>query len=355
MADDPIERIGVELEIFAIPQPAGAPPMTETYMHVRRRQDGAAERAVLGLPAYEGTQGPPGPPGAIHRGELTTDELDAMALVLGEDNTNWAWRNTDTNDQYVWSGATFIVYHGVYGTPGPVGPPPALTPGTLTIDGDPVAGPDFGVRVSGSAGSYAVGIDLPEMPKGDKGDVGPSGSVINSVDVAADSDPTDGDVLTYREADGKLVWQPGQFITEEYVVGPGGFPNVTKASTDTRHTLFSVAIPAKPWPYRFDFVGGVDVSSKTGTQIDMELRTDNATSGPLVGYGKGQDGEGYREVAFRAHSDVDLTPASTEGIIPADTAVTLYASAVKTAGNLNSWQIRNTKAQLRIRLMRVTV
>ncbi|ANA85491.1 minor tail protein [Gordonia phage Blueberry] len=355
MADDPIERIGVELEIFAIPQPAGAPPMTETYMHVRRRQNGAAERAVLGLPAYEGAQGPPGPPGAIHRGELTTSELDAMALVLGEDNTNWAWRNTDTNDQYVWSGATFVVYHGVYGTPGPVGPPPALTPGTLTIDGDAVASPDFGVRVSGSAGSYAVGVDLPPMPKGAKGDVGPSGSVINSVDVADDSDPTDGDVLTYREDDGKLVWQPGQFVTEEYVVGPGGFPTVTKGSSDTRHTMFSVNIPAKPWPYRFDFAGGVDVSSSNGTQIDMELRTDNATSGPLVGYGKGQDGEGYREVAFRAHSDVDLTPESTEGTIPANTAVTLYASAVKTAGVLTSWKIRNTKAQLRIRLMRVTV
>lgn len=355
MADDPIERIGVELEIYGIPQPAGAPPMTETYLHVRRRQDGAAERAVMGLPAYEGAPGPPGPPGAIHRGELDTAELDALALVLGSDATNWAYRNTDTNDQYVWSGATWIIYHDVYGTPGPVGPAPSLSPGTLTIDGDPVAGPEFGVRVTGSAGNYALGVDLPPMPEGPPGPTGPSGSVINSVDVADDSDPTEGDVLTYREDDGKLVWQPGQFVTEEYVVGPGGFPTVTKGSSDTRHTMFSVNIPAKPWPYRFDFAGGVDVSSSNGTQIDMELRTDNATSGPLVGYGKGQDGEGYREVAFRAHSDVDLTPESTEGIIPADTAVTLYASAVKTAGVLTSWKIRNTKAQLRIRLMRVTV
>ncbi len=321
MADDPIERIGVELEIFAIPQPAGAPPMTETYLHVRRRQNGAAERAVMGgLPAYEGAPGPPGPPGAIHRGELTTDELNALALVLGEDNTNWAWRNTDTNDQYVWSGGrrssstTVCTAHPVRW----VRRPRSLRGDADDRRGDPVAGPDFGVRVSGSAGSYAVGIDLPEMPKGDPpGPTGPSGSVINSVDVAADSDPpTDGDVLTFREDDGKLVWQPGQFVTEEYVVGPGGFPNVTKLSTDTRHTLFSVAIPAKPWPYRFDFAGGVDVSSKSGTQIDMELRTDNATSGPLVGYGKGQDGEGYREVAFRAHSDVDLTPGIDRGRDP---------------------------------------
>ncbi|QMU18989.1 hypothetical protein [Gordonia rubripertincta] len=354
MADDPIERIGVELEIFGIPQPAGAPPMTDTYLHVRRRQDGAAEKAKMGLPAYQGEPGPPGPPGAIHQGERTTAQLNALALVLGADQTNWAYRNTDTNDQYVWTGATFIVYHGVYGTPGPVGPPPSLQAGTLTIDGDPVAG-GYGVRVSGSAGAYAVGLDLPEMPQGEPGPPGPSGSILTSVDVATGSTPTNGDVLAYRSSDSKLVWRPGQFVTEEYVVGPGGFPTVTKTPTDTTHLLFSLNIPAKSWPYRFDFVGGVDVSSSTGTQIDMEIRTGNATNGPIVGYGKGQDGEGFREVAFRAHSEVDLTPASSEGVIAAGTAVTLYVSAVKVAGNLKSWSIRNTKAQLRVRLMRVSV
>ncbi len=48
MPEDPIERINVDLEVFAIPQTPGMPPMTNTVMHVRRRQDGAAERAVMG-------------------------------------------------------------------------------------------------------------------------------------------------------------------------------------------------------------------------------------------------------------------------------------------------------------------
>lgn len=350
MADDPIERIGVELEVFGIPQPAGAPPMTDTYLHVRRRQDGAGERAKMGLPAYKGEQGDPGPPGAIHQGERTTAELDALALVLTTAQTNWAYRNTDTNDQYVWTGAVFVVYHGVYGTPGPTGPAPTMSAGSLTIDGDEVTDPAYGVRVTGSGGSYTLGVDLPEMPQGEKGDPGPSGSVIDSVDVTGD--PTDGDVLQFDAATSKLLWQPGGYFIEEYVVAPAGFPNVSKGPTDTRHNMFTVQIPAKAWPYRFDFAGGVDVSSLWGTQIDMEIRT-GSISGTLVGYGKGQDGEGYREVAFRAHSDVDIDPTTSAGVIAANTAVTLYVSAVKTAGVISTWSIRNTKAQLRIRLLRV--
>lgn len=350
MPDDPIERIGVELEIYGLPQPAGAPQMTDTYLHVRRRQDGAAERAVMGLPAYQGEQGPPGPPGAIHQGERTTADLTALATVLTTAQTNWAYRNTDTNDQYVWTGETFVIYHGVYATPGPTGPAPTMSAGTLTIDGDEVDDPAFGVRVGGSGGTYAVGLDLPPMPKGDKGDPGPSGSIFDSVDVTGA--PTDGDVLQYDVDSDKLVWSPGGYFIEEYVVAPSGFPNVTKGPTDTRHNMFSVNIPARPWPYRFDFVGGVDVSSLIGTQIDMEIRTES-TSGPLVGYGKGQDGEGYREVAFRAHSDVEINPSSTAGIQPANTPVTVFVSAVKTAGVISTWSLRNTKAQLRIRLLRV--
>ncbi len=63
MPEDPIERINVDLEVFAIPQTPGMPPMTNTVMHVRRRQDGAAERAVMGLPAFQGEPGERGAAG----------------------------------------------------------------------------------------------------------------------------------------------------------------------------------------------------------------------------------------------------------------------------------------------------
>ena len=351
MPEDPIERIGAEIEIYGIPQADGAPPMSVSYLHVRRRQDGAVERAVMGLPAYRGEPGPPGPPGAIHQGDRDTAELTALATVLDSTNTNWAYRNTDTNDQYVWSGEAWVIYHGVYATPGPVGPPPTVQPGTLTIDGQEYAGP-YGVRVSGSAGSYSVGIDLPEMPKGDPGDVGPAGPVFTSVDVDQTSVREDGDSLVYDEAKGKLVWQPVAYGIEEYVVPPASFPNANLSSTTSRRDLVSVTIPAKSYPYRFDFTGGVDIDSRIGHQIDLEIRTGDPETGALVGMGKGQDGEGWREVAFRAHSTVALDPTSSVGVIQPGTEVVLHVSAVKRAGVIFGWGVRNDRAQLRVRLLR---
>lgn len=359
MPEDPIERITTDLEIYGIPQPAGSPPMTETYLHVRYRPDGNAARAKMGLPAYEGKQGPAGPPGAVHKGEKTTAELIALSEVLSTANINWSYRNTDTNDQYVWDGDEFVIYADVFSTPGPPGPPPNLSAGTLTVGGETPESAEFGVRISGTSPNYTLGLDLPEPPKGDKGDTGPSGSIFTSVDVDPESERSDGDTLAYDETSDLLVWSPGGYWTEEYVVPPSGFPNFSKSSSDVRQLLFTVVIPAKTFRYRFDFSGGVDLNAKVGHQIDVEIRTDVGTpsnpqqNGPLVGYGKGQDGEGWREVAFRAHSDVAIDPSSSVGVVEPGTAVTLYVSAVKVAGVLFGWDGRNTKAQLRVRLLRV--
>lgn len=358
MPNDPIERITTDIEIFGIPQPAGAPPMTEAYLHVRYRPDGSAESAKMGLPAYEGKQGPPGPPGAIHQGEKTTAQLNTLAATLNQTNVNWAYRNLDTDDQYVWDGDSWVVYHHVYATPGETGPAPNLQSGTLTVDGVEQSG-EFGVRVAGTSPNYSIGLDLPSAPKGDKGDPGASGSIYDSIDVDDSTEPNDGDVLAHDAALNKLIWSPGGYWIEEYVVPPSGFPNANKSSTDIRQALVVLTIPAKSFRYRFDFTGGVDVNATTGHQIDLEIRTDVGTptnpdtNGPLVGYGKGQNGEGWREVAFRAHSDTAIDPDSSVGVIEPGTVVKLYVSAVKVAGVITGWGVRNTKAQLRVRLLRV--
>lgn len=347
MANDPIETINVDLEIIGIPQTPGMPPMTDTYLHVRRRQDGSAQTAVLGLPAYEGAVGPAGPAAAIHKGDRTTSQLEGLAVSLGPSHLNWAYRNVDTNDQYIWDGDEFIIYADAYGAEGPAGPPPTLQPGTVKYDGELVD--DAEMEITGPAGGpYALHINLPEPPEGPEGPTGPSGSVYDSVDVTGD--PADRQVLRHDAATGKLVWYTLQSAIEEYVVPPSGFPTVDKSSSDTRHQLCAVTIPAKSYPYRFDFSGGVDVNSKTGHQIDLEVRIGDPVSGQLVGLGKGQDGEGWREVAFRAHSDVAIQPGSTEGVVAINTAVTLYVSAVKKAGVVFGWGVRNTQAQLRVRL-----
>lgn len=350
MANDPIETINVDLEIIGIPQAAGMPPMTDTYLHVRRRQDGSSQQAKLGLPAYEGAPGPAGIPGAVHKGDRSTAQLNALQTTLGPNDLNFSYRNVDNNSQYVWNGSTFVVYQNAYGAQGVPGPAPVLQPGTVSYDG--VVEGDAVMEIAGpSGGPYAIHLDLPEPPEGPQGIPGQSGPIYSSVDVVGA--PTEGQSLRHQTDDGKLHWYNPPTAIEEYVVPPNGFPAAfSKASTDTRAQLVAITIPAKTYAYRFDFAGGVDVQAKAGHQIDIEIRRDNATSGEIVGYGKGQDGEGWREVALRAHSDVAIQPGSTEGMVPANTVTTLYVTAVKKAGNTLGWGVRPDLAQLRIRLTR---
>lgn len=353
MNKDPIERLGVELEIHGVPQADGAPPMTTTYLHVRRRQDGAAERAVMGLPAYRGEPGPPGPPGAIHQGDRDTDELQALATVLDERNTNWAYRNTDTNDQYVWSGEAWVIYHGVYATPGPVGPAPTMTPGTLTVGGQEYQG-QYGVRVSGEDGQYSVGLDLPEPPKGDKGDPGPAGPIFTSVDVDQTSTRDDGDTLVYHAGSDKLRWQRTVLGVEEFAVPPSVFPDVSNLTNTSRREMFALEIPAKPYPYRFDFAGGVDVNVPFGYHIDIEIRSGHVSNGTLVGLARDDAHQGWHRLVFFPFTEEAFDPDTPDtAIVPANTPQTLYVSAVRRQGSIFGWGLRRDYAQLRVRLMRV--
>ncbi|QOV99496.1 hypothetical protein [Rhodococcus pyridinivorans] len=351
--NDPIDRLAVDLEIFGIPQSPDMPPMTETYLHVRRRQDTGTGRAVLGLPVYKGDKGDTGPAGMRHQGDRTTAELDGLSLVLGENELNFTYRNTDDNSQWVWNGDTFVVYRNAYGAKGDTGPAPEMTGGTLSIDGEIQPAP-FAITVDGSPGGpYTVSAALPELPEGPPGPPGPSGSVYDSVDVTGS--PLDGDTLVHDSETGKLVWTPlaQSMAVKEYVVPPQNFPTVDKGSADVRHVLCSVTIPAQPYAYRIDVAGGVDVNAKIGHQIDVEVRVGDAVTGEIIGYGRGQDGEGWREVALRSHSEVAIIPGSEVQVIPANQEVTVYASAVKKAGVIFGWGVRRDRANLRLRLMAV--
>ena len=349
---DPIEKITAEIEIHGIPQADGAPPMTTSYLHVKRRQDGAAERAVLGLPAYKGEPGEPGPAGTIHQGERDTAELDALALVLDRQHTGYAYRNTDTQDQYVWSGEVWVIYHDVYSTPGPVGPAPTMTPGTLTIDGEPVdAG--FGVHVGGSGGTYTVGIDLPEMPKGDEGLVGPAGPVYTSVDVDQTTPPADGDTLVHNATTGKLEWAPSMYGIEEFCVPPGEFPEASGISGG-RYEFFTVVIPARDYDYRMDISGGVDLNLPFGNHVDVEVRLGDPETGRLVGIARDDASQGWSRKWFMSFSEDAFEPGTTGGgIVAAGTEATLYVAAVRKQSSFLSWGLRRDFAQFRVRLMRV--
>lgn len=349
---DPVEKLAVELEIIGVPQADGAPPMTDTYMHVRRRQSGAAERAVMGLPAYKGERGDPGPPGAIHQGERTGDQLDALATALDQTHTGYAYRNTDTNDQYVWSGETWVIYNQVYATPGPVGPAPDMVPGELTVGGELYDGA-FGVRVSGEDGQYSVGVDLPEPPRGERGPTGPAGPIFTSDDVDQSSSRSDGDTLVFNSTSGLLEWQNTVLGVEEFAVPPSSFPNASNLST-SRREMFSLEIGARDYPYRLDFSGGVEVDVPFGNHIDVEIREGHPENGTLVGMARDDSNQGWNRLTFFPFSDQSFEPGSSGGsVIEPGTSVSLHVAAVRKQSSILSWGLRRDFAQLRVRLLRL--
>lgn len=351
MPNDPIETLTAEVEIFGIPQAPGMPPMADAIFHIRRRQDGAPGRARLGLPAYEGRRGPAGPPAAIHKGDATTAELTTLAATLTKDNLNWAWRNLDTNDQHVWDGEQFIVYADAYGTPGPTGPPPRLTAGDLTVAGEPVD-IGYGLRVNGANGDYTISVDMPPSPKGEPGPPGPAGPILEATDIAPGQTPTDGDTIIVR--DGLVHFEPAQRAPDLFTVGPDGFPTQNATTTTAKIDMFTLSIPAYPYPVRLDIDGEVDVQVSTTGQVAVEIRRDSAT-GALIGLGRTGNGDGWRPIRLRNHGDASITPETTNdpSVIPANTPTTLYVAAVKRGGSLFGWAVRKDYAQLRVKVERV--
>lgn len=342
-----IERLLVEVEVVGMAQIPGQPPQTEAYFHVRRRQDGGAE-GVLGLPFYKGDKGDRGP--ALQIFVVSSAANIPQPGTLTSADYGKGWRVEGENSVKFWTSQGFQTHWNWLGTEGPQGGPgPAnkLAPGTIEMLPE---GHAPTIDITGTAPNQTLSIGIPSVP-GEQGETGPAAAITASTDYTDGGTPATAGQVLAMGADGK--WRPVKPISvlEEYVVPPASFPNATKQSSEQRHQLVSVPIPAKPYPYRFNFSGGVDVQNKVGHQVDVEIRLDNPTSGQLVGLGKGQDGEGWREVMFRAHSDTAYQPGSTVGVIPAGTAVTLHCVAVLRSGFLLGWAVRRDLAQLRIQLV----
>lgn len=344
---DPIERFTAEVEVVGMAQMPGQPPQTEAYFHVRRRQDGAAD-AVLGLPFYKGDKGDRGPalqifvvPSALNipqPGTLTSADYGKGWRVDGSTSVKfWTSQGFQTHPNWI----------GSEGPPGEKGAANTLAPGVIEMLPE---GAVPTIDITGAAPNQTLSIGIPAVP-GEKGDTGPAAAIAASTDYSDGGTPaTAGQVIAMR-SNGKFGPVQPISVLEEYVVPPASFPNASKSSSDQRHQLVAVPIPAKDYPYRFNFSGGVDVQNKVGHQVDVEIRIDNPTTGLLVGLGKGQDGEGWREVMFRAHSDTAYQPGSTVGVIPPGTPVTLYCVAVLRSGFLLGWAVRKDLAQLRIQLV----
>lgn len=355
--EDFIGSLETRLDIYGIRQDPSQPPLEQTYLTVTAGQDGSAGRSRLALPAFKGEKGDPGP-GFIFQGDRTAAELAALREALSADQKNWAYRCSDDNSLWVWSGTRFIISKDAFGAEGPQGPPPILTGGTVTVDGETLDAP-LGTRVVGSEeeGIYSVGLDLPKLPKGDKGDTGEPGSIFTSPDITGG--PEDGEILVFDEPSGKMQWKSGFLGPQMLNVPSSAFKTFNAGLNATKHIITAISIPEMPYRYRLDFAGGVEVRSLPGQTVDVQLRLNDPDNGAMVGAAFGDmESSGWAHQRFDAFSDAVFTPdepgGETAGVVEPGTEATIHIVAVRSAGISAAWSVSgNGRSSLRIKLERV--
>lgn len=354
MDEEFIGRLETSLDIYGIRQDPSLPPLTQTYMTVRAGQDGSAGTSRLALPAFKGEKGDPGD-GFLWQGDRTSAELASLRTALGTDQKNWAYRNSQTNDMWVWIGNRFVISPDAFGAEGPQGPAPILTGGTVTVDGELLDQP-LGTRVTGSDGIYAIGIDLPQLPKGEPGDQGPAGSIFTSPDITGG--PEEGQILVFDQDSGKMQWKSGYLGPQVFNVPNSTFGDWSSGLTGTRHIITSITIPEQPFRYRLDFSGGVEVSSLIGQTIDVQVLANDPDNGALVGAAFGDmEASGWSHQRFAPFSADPLTPDTTgirAGVVEAGVELTLHIVAVRSAGIAAAWRVAgNGRSSLRVKLERM--
>ncbi|WP_414121486.1 hypothetical protein [Corynebacterium nuruki] len=349
-----IGRLETSLDIYGIRQDPSLPPLQQTYMTVRAGQDGSAGSARLALPAFKGDKGDPGD-GFLWQGDRTSAELAALREALGTDQRNWAYRNSDNNDLWVWIGSRFVISPDAFGAEGPEGPAPILVGGTVTVNGETLDQP-LGTRVVGSDGVYSLGVDLPELPKGEPGDQGEPGSIFSSPDITGG--PTDGQILVFDNESGKMVWRDGYLGPKVYNVPASAFGDWSSGLTGTRHIITAITIPAQEYRYRLDFDGSVEVSTILGQTVDVQVRADDPDTGAMVGVAYGNmEATGWVNQRFHAYSPDPFTPDTTGirvGVVEPGVEQTLHVVAVKSAGLAAAWRVAgNGRSSLRVKLERM--
>jgi hypothetical protein len=354
--EDFIGSLETRLDIYGIRQDPSQPPLEKTYLTVTAGQDGSAGRSRLALPAFKGEKGDPGP-GFIFQGDRTAAELAALREALSADQKNWSYRCSDDNDLWVWSGTRFIISKDAFGAEGPQGPPPILTGGTVTVDGEVLDAP-LGTSVTGSEteGIYAVSLALPKLPKGDKGDTGPAGSIFTSPDITGG--PEDGEILVFDEDSGKMTWQSGYLGRQLVNVPSSAFATFEAGINATKHVITAVSLPAMPYRYRIEVGGSVEVRSLPGQTVDVQVRLNDPNNGALVGNAWGDmESSSWATQRFESFSDAAVTPdnpgGETAGVVEANTEVTVHVVAVRSAGISAAWAVAgNGRSSLRVYLER---
>lgn len=317
-----LQSVQANMHIYAVITDGSTPNLNRITVNVN------ADEAIAVVPALQGLPGPQGSPQWVLDFQ---PDVFASPAELPDDLSNddmgqyWLVEQTDDNGNivsaaaYIWWGSYFRVLP--FGTQGPIGPVPVVTPNVILIDPDMTSY----VENTGSTANpqWTYYLAVPQGPPG------ADATLAGCPDVDESTPPIIGQVLGFngRYNEGLPVFQPmtvGAMNPMPYTVPESSFQPYSGVAS-ANHTVCTFAVPANPWPWKPLVWGHIQLAGGWGISygnnlVGVEVRIGDPQTGQLVAAGYGN----------ALGAVVTVTPQTSE---PATSMNTTGSSTALTPGN----------------------
>lgn len=285
-----LQSVQANCHIYAVITDGTTPNLNRITMNIN------ADEASVVVPGLVGPQGPAGAPQFVLTFQPDVfDNPSQLPTDLGEDDTGKYWLVEQEDDNgnivsaaaYIWWGTAYRVLP--FGTVGPVGPVPVVTPEVILIDPDMTSYVENTGTIANPQWTFYLAVP--------KGPPGPSATLAGCPDVDESTPPTVGQVLGFngRYNEGLPVFQPmtvGSMNPLPYTVPESSFQPYSGVAAN-KFTVCTFNVPANPWPWKplvwghINLAGGWGVQYGNDNLVGVEVRLGDPTTGQLVAAGYG--------------------------------------------------------------------
>jgi hypothetical protein len=347
-----LQSVQSNTHIYAVVTDPGTPNLNTITQEI------SAGESTIVVPGLVGQPGPAGVPQfALNiQHDIFDTEADLPPATSTAFGDYWLIEQTDDNGNVV-SSAAYIAWGSFYrvlpfGTQGPVGPYPVISPDVILID------PDMSSYVLNTGTianpSWTFYLAVPQGPEG------PSATLAGCPDVNDSTPPTVGQVLGFNGQynEGLPVWQPmtvGTISPQPYTVPESAFTSYDGIST-ANQTIATFPVPANPWSWKPLVWGQIELHgvelSTTPLLIGVEVLLGDPNNGQLVATGFGNGFGGVvtimPQTSTGTASNTSMTPSNSTAMVNANHTGndgTLYVNLVN-QGVAAIYDYSSTNSQL---------
>jgi hypothetical protein len=330
-----LQSVQSNMHIYAVVTDGSTPNLNTITVEVN------ADESTVIVPGLIGPTGPAGAPQfALNLqfdifsspAQLPTDydgEIGDYFLIEQTDDNG----NVISSAAYIWWGSFWRVLP--FGTQGPTGPYPVVTPQVILIDPDESSYVENTGTIANPSWTYFLAVPA--------GPPGPDATLAGCPDVNESTPPTTGQVLGFNGQynDGLPVYQPmtvGAISVMPYIVPESAFTSYTGISSSTQ-SIASFAVPPNPFAWKPLVWGQIEVTgiefSTSPLLINVEVLLGDPNTGTLVATGYGNALGGVVTIVPQTSSTTStnaaMTPTNSTALVPANhtgNTGTLYVNLV---------------------------